>query len=310
MDIPEDLARAAASAPLYAPLIGGKSTSSLRSLSVWPPVDLEGLLRAHTDLNDPFGGRLHDGAGALTMFQMGDQLPLYWALLPNEMAAAAEVLAECWSTVGIRQGDRVAIYDYGTSPLTLFASANYIPHLPTGAAEILGCTPICNDGLPEFASRVLHVLRYVRPQVLFVRGDVMPALVSQATKEDVDFSSLTSLLVVSSDEELADPGDTIRWSRQLGVTVTQLLRVDAALFFAHPCQLGDAYHPNDLRYIVEAVSERELTPVKDGDPGRLTITNLFLRTCPAIRYVSDIRARVRRIQCDCGHQGTKIMPAE
>ena len=310
MDIPEDLAQAAAAAPLYAPLVHDKPASALRSLTAWPPLDLERLLGAQRDLDDPFGGRLNGSARAGTMFQVGDQLPHYWAMAPQELAAAGHVLADCWRKLGIRQGDRVAIYDYGTSPLTLFASASYIPHLPTGAAEILGCTPICNDGLPEFASRALHLLQYVRPRLLFARGEVMPALVSQAAREGAFLGSLTSLVVVSSDEELASPAEAHRWSRGLGVPLLQLLRVDAALFFAPPCQLGGAYHADDRWYLVEALSEPELMATKEGTPGRLAVTNLFLRTCPTIRYVSDIRASLRRNACRCGWQGTTITPAE
>lgn len=46
----------------------------------------------------------------------------------------AEALARAWGAVGVGTGDRVAIYDYGSSPISYLASAAFAPYLERGAA--------------------------------------------------------------------------------------------------------------------------------------------------------------------------------
>lgn len=305
MTLPQELMRAAARTPLYRSLPPTRGADR-RELTAWPPVSLEALLRA---ADDPFGGRRDPRRRPRAILQVADGLPLYWALGQGDMAGAGAALAHCWRRLGIGPGDRVAIYDYGTSPLALFASRHYLPYLPAGAADLIGCTPICNDGLPELASRALHLLRYVRPRVLFVHGEAMEALLTQAARGDWPPPGLHCTVVVSADERIAPSGQLSRWARGLGLPVRQLLRADAALFFAPPCPDGQAYHPSEEHYLPEVLSEDGLRPLPQGQIGLLAVTNLFLRGCPVIRYVTDLRASLRSGPCPCGARGPAIVPA-
>lgn len=308
MNLPPDLVRAAARTPFYRSLLAGARPRP--ALPSWPPVDLEALLRGQEARDDPFGGRRDPRRPPRAVIQAGDGLPLYWALGRTEMAEAARALAHSWRGLGIRPGQRVAIYDYGTSPLTLFASAHYLPYLRAGAADLLGCVPICNDGLPEMAFRALHLLRYVRPQTLFVNGEAMEALLSQALRQGWRAEGLDCTVVVSTDEEAVPPAGRRRWSEGLGLPVRSLLRADAALFFAYPCPQGEGYHASPRHYLLEVLSEEGRQPVGEAEVGLLTVTNLFLRSCPVIRYVTDLRASLRPGPCPCGAPEPAILPAE
>lgn len=247
---------------------------------------------------DPFGRRRNPVLRTPLTIQAADGLPLYLALTQSDVAAAARALASSWRTLGVRKGDRVLIYDYGTSPLTLFASWCYVPWLRRGAADSLGAVPICNDGLPEFAGRALHVLRYLRPRVTIVDHSHMSPFLRQVAEARANPGEWTELLVVSPDEETVAPGEVAGWSRELGLPVRLLLRSGPALFFAAECEHG-ALHADPRHYRVGVVRDPGDEPAATGE-GRLCITNRFLRGTVIDRYLSGIDVAIARGPCPCG----------
>lgn len=289
--LPARLAQHAARTPLYGPHAGA-------TLDAIPYVDLHDLI-ARTEADaDPFAGRRDPSSASVCVLQAGDRLPLYLALARGDVAAAARALASAWRLYGIGRGDHVLIYDYGTSPATLFASWSYVPGLRAGAADLLGAIPICNDGLAEFAPRALHVLRYLRPQAVFVGAEVMPVFVRRAAEEQFDVGAHTRLIIVSADEESARPEDLAGWSTALGVPVRSMLRSGPALFFAGQCEAG-VFHVDPACYAVEGVSG-------DRGGGRLCVTNLFLTATPVIRHLTDIVATIDASLCACGAPGVAV----
>ena len=291
--LPARLAQHAARTALYGPHVRVGVM-----LDAVPQVDLHGLVaRAEAD-GDPFAGRRDPSSASACVLQAGDRLPLYLALAPGDMAGAARALAASWRLYGIGSGDVVLIYDYGTSPATLFASWSYVPGLRAGAADLLGAVPICNDGLAEFAPRALHVLRYLRPRAVFVDAEVMPVFVRRAAEARFDVGEHTRMIIVSADEEAARPGDLAAWSAALGVPVRSMLRSGPALFFAGQCEAG-VFHADAASYAVEVVPG-------DGGAGRLCVTNFFLTATPVIRHVTDIVATVDASPCRCGAPGVVL----
>lgn len=293
--LPERLAAAVGRAPLYRSQIDGSGARVA-------PLDLRRLLAWGDAQADPFCGRRDPATETTCILQAGDSVPLYLALTPQDVAAAARALAACWRLLGVRRGDHVLIFDYGTSPLTLFASWCYVPGLRRGAADLLGAVPICNDGLPEFAPRAVHVLRYLRPRVAFVDREAMPALVRCAAEQGFDVASCLQLLVVSSDEEIAGAEPTAAWTDALGLPVRWLVRSEAALFFAAQCERG-LFHVNPRFYRVEVAGESGR--LSGRGEGRLCITSLFLQGSPAVRYLTDLVVR-RESGCGCGAPGIAL----
>lgn len=142
----------------------------------------------------------------------------------------AERLARAWAAVGIGAGDRVAIYDYGSSPIAYLASTAFVPYLERGAAERLGATALCVDGLPDNAKRFAHVLRHFQPGFAFVRADLVPLLVSGPTAIPAELRG--ARLVVSADEDAPTPRERAAWERAWGGGVSVLVRRDAEAFVA------------------------------------------------------------------------------
>lgn len=256
-------------------------------------------------VDGPAGGLADPAARPVCLLQAGDRNSLYLTLTAGDIGAAARALASCWRSLGVRRNDRVLIFDYGTSPLTLFASWSYVPYLRSGAADLLGAVPVCNDGLPEFAPRALHLVRFVRPRVAFVDAGAMPALVRAALDEGFAISDSIESVVVSSDEEMPEAEQVAAWSLALGVPVRWLMRAEAALFFAAQCERG-AFHVDRRFYRVEVVPEGG-EPASRGE-GLLCVTNSFLQGSRAPRYLTDIPVRMGG-RCPCGAAGRAVWGA-
>lgn len=251
------------------------------------------------ELGDPFGGRHDDRHPPVALPQVARDQPLFWALSSDDLNAMARLIAGAWSRLGIGAGSGVAFYDYATSPCVLYASRSYIAHLDAGAADILGCVPICNDGLPELADRCRHILEYVDPAVLFVDGELVGPL-----RRALDRSPMTKRpanVVITSDEAVVDPAQLEEWRRALGTDVTQMLRVDGALLLAPPCSTASmTFHPDDGGYLVETSN------LEGAADNRITVTNLAIRSSVVVRYVTELIGEVHEGTCPCGHTGTRV----
>src|SRR5574341_331838 len=290
LNLPARLIAAARRVPLY---------RSLPERPTWPAYShtAEDLEAVGTRLGDPFGGR-HDIAHPPdVLIQVARDLPIYWALAASDLNALSTVLAGSWTRLGITAGQRVALYDYATAPTVVYASRAYIPHLDAGAADMLGCLPICNDGLPDLADRCAHILEYVQPSVLFVDAELMDPLLRALERRG---SRTPSRVVVTSDEAPVGSAQISEWRSFLGTEVNQMLRADAPLFFAPPCATEPmTFHPDEGVYLVEVVSPG----ASEGPPdeaGQITVTNLAIRSSVVIRYVTDLLGIVREGSCRCG----------
>lgn len=297
MNLPDRLLAAARRLPLYA---------SLPPRPPWPAYShtAEDLQAVAARLGDPFGGR-HDVAHApCVLLQVARDLPLYWALAAGDLNALATALAGAWAGVGIAAGQRVALYDYATSPMVVYASRAYVPHLDAGAADILGCLPICNDGLPDLADRCRHILEYVQPSVLLLDAELMGPLLHAL---EGGGSRCPSRVVITSDEAPVGSAQIREWGSLLGTEVHQILRADTPLFFAPPCGSQPlTFHPDEGAYRVEALSPDPSEGPWDG-AGRIAVTNLAIRASVVVRYVTDLVGTVRYGSCRCGRRGPMVV---
>lgn len=266
--------------------------------SPWPPFSHtdDDIEAAMARLGDPFAGRAIPGQEASVLVQATRDLPVFWTLGRRDLSAMARSLADTWRALGVAAGQRVVLYDYATSPLVLFASRSFLPHLDHGAAEILSSTPICNDGLPELADRCAHILEYLSPSFLFIDLEAVEPLLDRIGSA----ARTLERIVVSSDENLISPDQMADLSGRFGLEVVQLIRSDIALFFAPPCSREqNTFHPPSTA-IVETVS------AGPGE-GRVSITNTAIASSLVVRYVTPFKGNVQYGQCRCGHDGTVLV---
>lgn len=198
------------------------------------------------------------GAGSLELSREG-------------LEAYAEALARAWGVLGVGPGDRVAIYDYGSSPAAYLASGAFAPYLERGAAERLLATALCVDGLPDNAKRFTHVLRHFQPRFAFVRTELAPLLVGGPTAVPVELR--TARLVVGADGDVPGQRERAAWERAWPGGVSLLARCDAAALIAADCpRCGLLQVPEDL-YEAQALRR---SPEEGEEPRMLVVRSHFL----------------------------------
>lgn len=269
----------------------------------WPTHchEVDDLETVATNMDDPLGGRGDPAQSPVVYSQVAQDLALYWGLDAADLERTALTLADSWRDLGIQSGDRVGFYDYSSSPLVAYASRAFMPHLDRGAADVLTCLPICNDGLPELAERCAHILEYVQPSTLFIEADAVDPLLRVLDKA----TPRPDRMVVTADDRLVSTDKINEWQQTMGTTVRQMLRCDTALFFAPPCAFDPlTFHPSVTGFRVEAV---DLDPA-DGSPspGRIAVTNLAVRSSVVVRYLTSFHGVVRSTQCRCGRNGPQV----
>lgn len=255
-----------------------------------PLLQWEDLEAMRTSSGDPFGGRKTLNRNTHLTFQLENdaEFPLYVSMDRKELQCYADALTLCWQLLGLSKGDRVAVFDYGSSPLSYLASSSYMPYLSKGAAENLGCVPVCNDGVSQMSQRAIEIARFVRPKVFFLRSDCLFPFSQEAKRQAVSLSHYISAVVIAENDGLALQGSCLEWEATWGVPVYRLLRVDAAMFMGIECPSCQLMHvPNNL-YFIETVCPAGPADT-ENDSCQIAITNLFARSTPAIRYVSQVR---------------------
>lgn len=266
------------------------------------------LIARKVDTGDPYSLRRSRSRDPVVTFQLEHpaETPLYMGLGRSDLQRYAEALSRCWRVLGLRRGDTVAIFDYGSSPLSYLASSLFTPYLSRGAADLLGCVPICNDGVSTMSARAIQILKFVRPRLLFVRADVLSPFVAEAQKQGVRLPDYVEGLAVGENEGVLPQDARENFEHRLGVPLHRLSRVDAAMFLAVECPTCRFFHTWADLYHVELLDENLSVPVSSGQRDLLAITNLFARVCPSIRFLSQLHGSLVAGRCPRGPEDTRL----
>ena len=193
-------------------------------------------------------------------------------LNPEALQGWAQHLARCCRLMGIESGSTIGVVDFGTSPLAFLGSRLLTPLLPAGLAELLPARIICLDAGRERVALVPSILRQVRMDALFVRAEVLPALLSYAAEADIDLSGLR--VVVSHAPDARDPVPVRPF-------LTHLWLNEAAMLLAPLCATCGAYHLNPALYARagDGILTRSLGITTPLPPGIRSVVT----PCPAAR---------------------------
>jgi phenylacetate-coenzyme A ligase PaaK-like adenylate-forming protein len=238
----------------------------------WMLADLEEFAASHP--NDPFAGRSLDGFAPKFALQLEatEDPPIWIALEPAELDRWAGVVARMWTRWGTSPGETIAFFEYGSSPLVLLASSGYVGYLRRGAAERLGLTAICNDGVAAMASRMVAIVETLRPSMLILRRDLVLPFAMALEVAGVSLAGCVRWVAVSEVEGAISRAQATHISTRFGVPTWRILRSDAAFLLAGECPGCRAFHL-DREYRAEALAS-----------GHVTITARFANACPAIRF--------------------------
>jgi len=264
--------------------------------AAWTLADLEEFAADHP--GDPFAGRVLAGAApkvALQIEATGGP-PVWGALDVGEVDRWAQVLARMWQRWGLAAGETIAFFDYGSSPLVLLASSSYMAYLRRGAADRLGVTAICNDGVATMAARMAGIIETVKPAAVILRRDLLAPFAAALETAGVKLTGRVRWAAVSEPEGVPAREEVARFANSFGVPVYRVLRADGAFLLAGECPECGCFHL-DSAYEAQA-----------GAPGEVTITTSFARICPAVGYnigAAELvnagcprEPRARRIKCN------------
>ncbi|MBI2088540.1 MAG: hypothetical protein HYT78_07325 [Deltaproteobacteria bacterium] len=305
------LIRQASAAPLYQrkfDVLRDDASSSLKAfVRETPTTTLEELIAEKLVTGDPYSSRWATDHAPLVVFQLeyGTETSLYVGLGPDELKGYAEALRRCWSLVGLGSGDRVGIFDYGTSPVSYLASSAFTPYLRRGAADALGCLVTCNDGEANMSQRAVEIIKYVRPRILFLRSDCLHPFALEVEKDSLSLSDYIDALVTAENEAVLSTAERVAYEKRLAVPIYRMLRVDAAMFLAVECPRCRLLHSWQDLFLVEAPAGGSEEGGK-RNPAPLVITNWFAKSCPAIRYVSQVKATLEPAGCPRGPKDLRI----
>jgi phenylacetate-coenzyme A ligase PaaK-like adenylate-forming protein len=260
-----------------------------------PVMTLEALVREHIKKRDPYSLRWAKEKTPKVVFQLeyDTEVALYAAFDSSALAMYARTLRRCWSLFGIGRGDCVGIFDYGTSPVSYLASSIFTPYLRRGAADILGCLAVCNDGVANLSRRALEIVKYARPRVLFLRSDCLHPFATEVTRNSLTLSSHVAALVAVANEAVLSEAERDSYQAILGVPVYRLVRADAVMFFAPECPQCRFFHIWPDLYHVETAAEGA-SPLAGSQLNRLVITNRFSRS---FRYLTQVAAVLEPAGC-------------
>lgn len=237
----------------------------------WTLADLEAFRTAHPD--DPFAGRVLSGGAKLSLqFEATGEPPIWGALNPPELDQWAGALARMWARWGVNPGEAIAFFDYGSSPLVLLASSGYVGYLRHGAAERLGLTAICNDGVATMAPRMVTIVEAVHPSMLIIRRDLAAPFAAALESAGVTLAGRIRWVAVGEVDGTLTRAEADRIAAALGVPVYRIFRSDPAFLLAGECPGCGAFHLDRL-YRAEAL-----------DAGEIAISTRFSHSCPAVRF--------------------------
>ena len=298
--------------PFYRAKLEGVEHTCLTDMASFarnvPLTRLEELIAQRIETGDPYSSRQSRRRDPVVTFQMEypGEARLYMGLDSSDLQRYAHALSRCWRVLGLRRGDTVAIFDYGSSPLSYLASSLFTPYLRRGAADLLGCVPICNDGVPTMSSRAIQILKFVRPRLMFARADVLPPFVTEAQKRGFRLPGHVEALVVAENEGMLPEEARQGFERRLGVPVYRMGRVDAAMFLSVECPACRFFHTWPDLYLVEILGDDPSVPRNPGQRGSLAITNRFARGCPSIRFVSQLEGSLAAGSCRRGPKDARL----
>lgn len=303
------LLRQACASPFFQRKLQGVDPRSVRDLGSFtervPTMTIEELVAENSRSRDPYGSRWCGKGSPEVVLQLEyDTEPsLYAALDRVTLGRYGEALRRCWSLLGLGKGDRVAIFDYGSSPISYLASSAFLPYLRRGAADGLGCLTICNDGVASMSHRAVEIVKFVRPRILFIRADCLQPFATEVENRLPRLADYTEALVVAENEGVLTRPEVALWQRRLGIPIHRLLRIDLAMFLAVECPVCRLLHSWDDLYFVECHSD----PSGHDQQGFLVITNRFASSFPTIRYISQVRGVVEAAGCPRGSRDRRIV---
>ncbi len=233
---------------------------------------------------------------------LGD--PVTFALTESDLARLAYNEYLSFSTAGITRNDIMQLMT--TIDRRFMAGLAYF----MGARE-LGCGVIrVGNGIPELQ---WDTIKRIRPSFCMVVPSFLNKLIAYAEHNGIDYNHSSLKKAVCIGESLRNTDFTLntlgrqitdKWPELKLYTTYASTEMQSSFT---ECDYGCGGHLQPDLIIVELLDEQN-QPVKDGEPGEVTITTLGVRGMPLLRFKTGDLCMAYTEPCRCGRHTMRLSP--
>lgn len=290
--------------PYYSRLFQGNSIfpeaiSSLEDLQKIPVTTKEDIQRANDDFICVPREQIADYV--TTSGTLGD--PVIFPLTANDLERLAynEFLS-----LGATQGPEHEVYQLTTTLDRRFMA---------GMAYFLGANQLgsgivrVGPGIPELQWDTIFK---IKPTALIAVPSFLLAMISYAEKNGIDMNRCSVQKAVCIGEPIRNPDFSLntlgkriqeKWPLKLHSTYASTEMVSAFT----ECSEGKGGHHHPELIICEFLDDDD-NPVKEGEPGELTITTLGIEGMPLLRFKTGDICQPHYKPCTCGRNTMRLGP--
>ncbi|PSR22920.1 MAG: hypothetical protein C7B45_04685 [Sulfobacillus acidophilus] len=235
-------------------------------------------------------------------------ISIYMGMTDDERTHWVDVMTRQWTILGLGAEDVVQVLSWSNDPFVAVlttavggASAYGSPAVD----ELLGILTVRLELVPSEARRTLATAELLHPAALFADSAHVEAvcqLLGTKTLADLGYRS-----VVLRSVEWADAKTRIKREKEWQIPVRRILEIPYALGYGLDCERNpEGVHFARDHYLIEVTDDDGHTVTETT--GYLTITPLFLRSHPIIRYQSSIKGHFAQHACGCLDDGWLFIP--
>jgi hypothetical protein len=165
-------------------------------------------------------------------------------LRQGELDKWAEHLTWCYQLAGVQTDATIGVVDFGTSPIAFLGSRLLMPTLEAGVAERLPGRIICLDASRERVALVPSILSRVALDVLVIREEMIPVLLSYCKEAGTTLDNLKIIRSFNFGLRRA-PSDLMPLSG------SRLLMIEETMLMAPQCVICGALHLRASHYMFD-----------------------------------------------------------
>ena len=302
--------------------IGADSVKTLDDLRKVPTITKEEIREDMRETNDPYGGTRCLGEGEFCgVFELFDEAPpqndpLYHVFTREDFSNTVEMFCRYCSMIGMRKGDRMLTQGVLDPMDTYFFPLQTInPFFSPSVVQIFGSLSLgLGSVLPRMlasgidGAKAFNWIKFFKPKVVIVSPELLNQIAALAEAEGLSTRELGVKIIVYPDHnQLIKPSLRKELMDNWDANVFSMLCVPEADFHAIDCRQHEGLHVWEDMFIVEAVEASGDEPVSPGEVGKLTITNLFAKGSPLIRYKTNIDVELLDDVCGCGRTHVRLL---
>jgi phenylacetate-CoA ligase len=302
--------------------ITADSIKSLSDVANIPTITLEEIRKNMAETGDPYGGTRCVGEGRFCIvFELHEAVPpqndpYFMTMTKDDFSNAVEMFTRFCTMIGVRKGERMLIQGVvdptDIYPAILNSTSLY---LSPSVVQILGSLSL-QIGIPMprllaagiDGAKAFNWVKFFKSPVLFTTPEMVNQIAALGEMEGIKAKDMGVRIIVHPDHNnLLKPSQRKELQEKWNAEIFSMLCNSETALHAIECTEHAGLHTWEDLYIVEAVDPQRNEPVKDGEIGKLTITNLYATGAPLLRYKTDINVKLDKKECKCGRTHLRIL---